>query len=103
MSNKVSILVPPPILEGTELVYLRRPGELCCGDVVNQKVFLNITVTRPYRSQSKKSAIPVESPMILVRYTVNQVSVMVFLNPCISKVVVDEVFIKSFIYNTGCD
>ena len=66
MSDEVSIPVLTPILEGPELGFLRRPGELCGGDVVNQKSLLNITGTCPYVSHSNKSMIPVEGPMMLV-------------------------------------
>ena len=45
----------------------------------------------------------VEGPMILVQSAVNQVSSTAFLNPFISTVGVDEVFIKPFIKNTDCD
>ena len=45
----------------------------------------------------------VEGPMILVQSAVNQVSSTAFLNPFISTVGVDEVFIDSFIMNNGCD
>ena len=57
VSDKVSIPVLPPILEVPELVYLRRPGELCCGAVGNQKVCFNITGTCPYGLPSKKHSL----------------------------------------------
>ena len=55
VSNEVLIPVLPPILEVPELVYLRRPGDLCCGGVIKQKVCLNISVTCLYESHSKKA------------------------------------------------
>ena len=103
LSGEVSILVLPPILENLELVYLRGPGWFFCGGVVNQKVCLNIAFTLPYESHSKKASMPVEGHMILVCSSVKKVSVTAFLNPFISAVVLDEVFIESFIKRTGCD
>ena len=84
MSDEVSIPVLTPILEGPELGFLRRPGELCGGDVVNQKSLLNITGTCPYVLHSDEASITVEGPMMLLRYGINQVEVTAFLNPCIS-------------------
>ena len=56
VSVEVLILVLPPIWEGLELVYLSRPGDLCCGGVGNHKVCLNTTGICPYRSHSKKAS-----------------------------------------------
>ena len=85
------------------LVYLCRPGELCCGFVVNKKVCLKIYGTCPVGSHSNKYSMPVEGPMMMVRSAVNQVKVRASLNPLISTVGVDEGFIESCIKKTGCD
>ena len=71
-----------------------RPGELCCGSVVNQKFCLNIIVTCTYRPHSKKAYMPVEGPMMLLLSSVKQVSVKDFLNPFVYNVGVDKLFIE---------
>ena len=70
VSDGVSILVQPPILEVPELVYFFRSGELCCGALGNNKVYLDINGTCPYGSHSKKSSMLVEGPMMLVTLSV---------------------------------
>ena len=80
VSKEVSIPVLPQILEGPELIYLQRPGELYCSDVRKQKFCLNISGTCLYESHSNKAYMTVEGPMILVQSAVKQVSVTAFSN-----------------------